>query len=346
MVHPHVIEDISKLKYPDIKDVGRKVFELAELHCLRIPTREGFVIKVPFFRDFLLSTGIYEDIERARSMHFFQTDVSTDSIQRLIREKIVRTPIPRDLLSILHKFYAKLAGELFESPVDIFSSKKAEESDLYPKVSGDANTVLKIKHIWAANLDSFTAIAIVKNTNFDLSGKIFTNDKVFDKRLHKEQHLRLSQYCDAIEKHFRIPKEIEFGIKDDKIYITMINPYTGNINKNINHSKIVVSGEPLNPGVVTGIARILHKSEANMQIKKGEILIIPELSSIFYKNIKNAKAVIVDSSLSSSKDKAIYKDNFHIATIEGAGNATRIFRNGTVVTVDGTTGKAYLGGFL
>lgn len=48
----------------------------------------------------------------------------------------------------------------------------------------------------------------------------------------------------------------------------------------------------------------------------------------------------------NSLDKTLYRKDFQIPTIEGAINATKIFKNGNIVTVNGVNGEIYSGGLV
>jgi phosphoenolpyruvate synthase/pyruvate phosphate dikinase len=342
MGQPQSIVDISRADNIDLEYVGKKAFELGELKYLRIPIPEGFVITTTFFENFLKITGISKDLDKAKKTYHPSLVDSKNKLFHPVKEKILHTVLPQNLALEFHKFFKKLAGGLRQSSVNIFSSSKTDKSMIFLNILGDANVVLKIKKIWETNFESPVAIVITDNLKYEIKGKISTNNPVFDKKLTPKQKDKLMQYCRTIQNRFYFPKEIEFGIIDDKIFVSKINPYTGTISDNIKRK--FTKGTSVNQGVATGPVRILNKHCVNAIIKKGEILIVPSLNVSLYRKIKGIKALVIDLKLSNSKEKAIYRKYFQIPTIEGTKNATNVFKNGDIVTVNGTIGEIYSGG--
>ena len=62
--------------------------------------------------------------------------------------------------------------------------------------------------------------------------------------------------------------------------------------------------------------------------------------------MKSAKAVVIDSILPNSLSKALFRRDFQIPTVEGVKNATKLFQNGNVITVNGVSGEIYSGGLV
>lgn len=352
MGQPHNIVNISRADKIDIEYIGKRAFELGELKYLGIPIPEGFVIKTSFYEEFLEITGISKDIETTKKQYHPSLRDSAQKLYEPVRKKIMRTHIPDGLVLELHKFYKQLAGRFKETSVNIFSSSKTNKSLFFSNIKGDANVVLKIKRIWARNFDNAVAIIVMKNLQSEIKGKLFTDYPTTDKKLTGKQMNKLIDYCKIIQKHFYFPYEIEYAVNKDKIFITKVNPFTGTVNKspkpasNKRLQKVLLRGISVNPGIVTGRVKILHNMHDTIGAKRGEVIVLPDLNPTMFKKIKNAKAVIVDSILSNSLNKALFRKNFQIPAVEGTRDATRIFRNGNVITVNGVSGEIYSGGLV
>jgi phosphoenolpyruvate synthase/pyruvate phosphate dikinase len=342
MGQPRDIVEISWADDIELASVGKKAFELGELKYLGIPIPRGFVIKTSFFEKFLETTKISKDLNKTKKIYHPSLSDSKDKLFRPVIEKILYTHFPQNLASEFHGFFRNLAGELTQSSVNIFSSSLTDESMFFSDVLGDANTVLIIKEIWTANLDSPAAIVIQENLKYSIEGKISTNNPVVDEALTPDQKEKLLQYLKIIQDRFYLPKDVEFGVINGQVFITKLNPHTGTARDHI--KKISLNGISVNPGIATGPARILNSHSVNAIIKNGEILIVSGLDASLYNKIKGIKALAVDSVFNSIKEKAIYRRNFRIPTIEGVKNAVNLFKNGNVVTVNGTTGEIYSGG--
>jgi phosphoenolpyruvate synthase/pyruvate phosphate dikinase len=351
MGQPRSIVDISRAEKEDLVYVGKKAYELGDLKYLGIPVPPGFVIRTTFFSDFLKITGISNEIMAAgKAYASLMKDPVKNPFQQ-IRDKILQTPIPSNMAVELHEAYRKLAGELRQVPIDVFSSTYTDKSEYFPEVLGDANFVLKIKMIWANNFDIPVAVVATKSIMSEIKGKIVTNDPKFDKRLTQRQIKQLLECCKIIQNHFYFPKELEYAIKNGDIYVIKVNPFTGPAPSvpvktfpAAKHPKAVIKGISVYPGIVTGPVKIISRIDANTVVKGDEILIIPSLKNFMFSGLKKPRAIIADAILENPVDKVHFQKNFQIPAVEGIKNATDIFRNGRIITVNGINGEIYLGG--
>ena len=110
--------------------------------------------------------------------------------------------------------------------------------------------------------------------------------------------------------------------------------------------KVLAKGTGVNPGIVTGPVKVLSPKQKDIRIKKGEVIILPKLDQSLFAKIKNAKGVVVSQVWPDSPDKVHYKRDLRIPTVEGIDNATDIFHNGNVITVNGINGEIYSGGLI
>lgn len=351
--NPHSIIDLSQVYKEDEHLVGEKAHELGILWKLGVPLPNGFVITADFFKEYLSLTGIDKEIEKVQAMIH---PAISDSIRKLfhpIREKIVRTHMPQTLAIKLHKFYRKLSGAFGDRSLNVFASTSNNKYIAHFNVKGDANLILKIKAIWSLTLEEPVAIVVQENIASEIKGKIFTDSPIVDKKIPQILTNKLIESCKIIQKNFYFPKEIEYSVRKGAIFITKIIPFTGIISdppklipqmKRLNN--VLIKGISINPGIVTGPVRIINSKYSDTEAKKGEVIVLSDLNKFFFKRIKNAKAVITDSILQNSLDKTLYRKDFHIPTIIGTKNATKIFKNGNIVTVNGVSGEIYSGGLI
>lgn len=346
------IIDLSEVNWIDESLVGKKAHELGILWELGLPIPKGFVITANYFKKFLSLTGIDKEINKTQALNHPALSDSEDKLFYPVRRKIIRSHIPHNLALELHNYYKKLSGLFRNRPLNIFSSSVNNKSISFSNIKGDANLILKIKKIWSLSLKEPIAIIVQESFNHEAKGTIITDRPTNKNEITQEQMKELINYCKIIQKHFYFPKEVEYVVKNNKLFITKVNPFTGagdlqkQVSQNYKTEKILLKGNSINPGIVTGKAKVLHNIYGNFEINRGDIVILPSLEPTIFKKMKIAKAVVVDSILPNSLNKALFRKYCQIPTIEGVKNATRKFKNGNIVTVNGINGEIYSGGLI
>lgn len=325
----------SKIYREDLDSVGKKAIELSEISRLGISIPEGFVIPTYFFGKFLKQTGIEEQIKEAQELNHPSISESVDKLFEPIKKQIMHTHIPENLTLELHGFYKKLSGLLKDVSLNISSSSpKNNKSIVFKNVKGDANFILKIKEIWAENINNPVAIIVQKNIASKTKGKTATNNATCE----------LEHIAKKIQKHFYFPKEIDYVIDKNKIYVTGIRPLSEITNEppisKVLHTitkKIITKGISVNARIVTGAVKLIN--DYNLNVKKSEIAVMKDLDKKIYNKIKNAKGIVSDNG-------SHLKNFIKSPAILGTKNATKLLQNGTVVTLNGISGEIYLGGII
>ena len=339
------ILDFSKLRFVDSDLISKKAKVLGELKSLKILIPDGFVITNHFFEEFLSQTGIAEEIKRIRNSTHPALSESLPKLLEPIQRKIMQSNIPNHLTLELHNFYRKLSGLLREASLNIYSSAKNSNHIAFYNVRGDANLILKIKSLMIHYLDQPFCVVIQKEVLSKNKKTTATNDPTID----NQDVLKLAK---KIQKHLYFPQEIDYAIEKGKIYITDIRPFTGKVeksNKVISQNKkvksVLIKGISINPGIVTGVVKILN-SQNLTNIKNFEIAVIKNLNKSLYSGLKKAKAVVADNVLQTPQDKLYYRKLIKTPTIMNTKDATNLLQNGNVITVNGSNGEIYSGGFI
>ena len=337
------IINFCDLDKADLESIGKKAYELGELKYLGILIPNGFVITTPFFKKFLDQTGISEEILEVQKISHPSIKNSMAKLFEPIKKKIMRTHIPQYLTYELHKSYKKLSGLFKEQSLNIYTSPLVGKFLQFSNVKGDANFIQKLKEIWALQIENPTPIVVQRNIKSKIKGKIITNDPLIHKKFVALAH--------KIQKHFYFPKVVDYAVEKNKIYITRIAPFTGEIKESPKHAvqnrkiqKVLIKGVSINPGIATGPVKILGNN-SYAQIKNGEIIILPHLNKSLVA-LNTAKAIIIDDDLSNSYDRMLYRNDIKIPTVAGTKNATKILRNGNIITVNGIDGEIYSGSLI
>ena len=262
-----------------------------------------------------------------------------------IPDGFVITPflhLSENLIREVHKAYRKLSGVFNDTSLNIFTSSENNKTISYSNITGDANLLLKIKEIWISHLNNPISIVVQKNIKSKTKGTTSTNNPIEE----------LKHIAQKIQKHFYFPQELDYVIEKGKIYITQIKPFTGKAEKsqkiafqNKKLQNVLIKGISINPGIVTGRVKLVNNQNFDIA-KNSEIIVTKNLNKSLYDKIKKAKAVVIDTSLQTSIDKFHYRKIIKVPTIMGTENATKLLQNGNIITVNGTAGEIYSGGFI
>lgn len=350
MVRNPLIVNFLDAYNADEELVGKKGHELGALWKLGVPLPKGFVITTEFFKEFLRLAEIDKKTYKSPVLKHPALSHTTDN---LFKKQIMHNHIPQELASELHHYYKQISGLFKNKPLNIFSSSSNNKSITYCNIKGDANLILKIKAIWSQSFKKPVAIIAQESIQSEIKGKTATNNPILDIKLKKHQMDALIGYCKIIQRHFYFPKIIEYKVNKGIMMVTNVYPFTGTANKiqkeaphYVKLKKLLIKGISINPGIVTGKIKILHNKHEKVKIGKGEIVALPNLDYLTFGEMQNANAIIVDSVLPNSLGKALFRKKFHFPAIEGTKNATKILKNGNIITVNGINGEIYSGGLL
>ncbi len=180
--------------------------------------------------------------------------------------------------------------------------------------------------------------------------------------LQDREVLELAKMCLKIEEHFSKkhqrcqPMDIEWA-KDGrtgKIFIVQARPETVHSAKEKRifkeyvlegKGKILVRGIAVGTKIASGRVRVIKNAKNIGQFKKGEILVTELTDPDWEPVMKMASAIVTDKG-GRTAHAAIVSRELGIPCIVGAQNATKVLKNGQLITVDcssGESGKVYQG---
>ena len=173
--------------------------------------------------------------------------------------------------------------------------------------------------------------------------------------LINEEVVKLAKWCFQIEKYFSKkydryqPMDIEWA-KDGKtgeLFIVQARPETviSREDKNIlkeyklqKKSKVLVSGIAVGSKIGSGKVRILRNAKNINSFKRGEVLVTEITDPDWEPIMKIASAIVTDKGGRTSH-AAIVSRELGIPCIVGSNNATKVLKNGKLITVDASGGK-------
>ena len=168
-----------------------------------------------------------------------------------------------------------------------------------------------------------------------------------------DKHIReLARLGKKLEKHYYFPQDSEWAIEKGKIYIVQTRPITTIHKASISSTKeeksmpheILVKGAPASPGIATGKTRVIKSAKEIGNVLMGEVLVAPQTNPDFVPAMKRAVAIVTDLGGRTSH-AAIVSRELGIPAVVGSENATKVLKNGLFITVNGTKGEVYKGGF-
>ncbi|MDP2651532.1 MAG: phosphoenolpyruvate synthase, partial [bacterium] len=172
--------------------------------------------------------------------------------------------------------------------------------------------------------------------------------------LTEDETVELARWGAIIEKHYSdraktwTPMDMEWARdgKTNELYIVQARPETVQARRDFSKlieykvtgkGKTLVQGISVGSKVATGTTRIIMNPKEIKQFKKGEILVTTMTDPDWEPIMKMASAIITDQGGRTSH-AAIVSRELGLPAIVGTGNATKVLKTGTLVTVD-TTGS-------
>lgn len=167
-----------------------------------------------------------------------------------------------------------------------------------------------------------------------------------------EQIVRIAQYGMQIENHYGVSQDIEWAIDDrGKIFILQARPETihgaekevkSEERKEFMEKDILVKGNGVSPGQASGTVKVILNAKDISKFQKGEILVTEMTTPDWVPAMKIAAAVITNLG-GKTCHAAIVSRELGVPCIVGTENATKVLKNGDVVTVDGQRGFVFKG---
>lgn len=190
-----------------------------------------------------------------------------------------------------------------------------------------------------------------KNKEVSVKSSLRTKQKITENQI-----LELALLGKRLEEHYYFPQDIEWAIEKNKVYIVQTRPITTiasgkakmETEKNSQlatiNSHVILKGDPASPGIASGAVRLIKNAKEINKILPGEILVTQQTNPDFVPAMKKAAAIVTDSGGRTSH-AAIVSRELGIPAIVGTQTATKVLTTGMVITVNGTKGEIYKGGF-
>jgi pyruvate,water dikinase len=170
--------------------------------------------------------------------------------------------------------------------------------------------------------------------------------------LTDEVIIRLAQYGVQIENHYGVPQDIEWAVDDrGRIFILQARPETvhglkgklkGIERKELMEEEILVRGIGVSPGRGSGQVRIILDVKDMSSFKPKDILVTEMTTPDWVPAMKIASAVVTNLG-GKTCHAAIVSRELGVPCVVGTENATKVLKDGEMVTVDGQRGFIFKG---
>jgi pyruvate,water dikinase len=172
-------------------------------------------------------------------------------------------------------------------------------------------------------------------------------------KITNEEIISLAKLSDRLQKHYYFPQDSEWAKEKGKLYLVQTRPVTTLAKKgksatksdikdlNIAASPILI-GTAASPGIGTGPVKILKNPKEISKVEKGDVLVAPMTSPDYVPAMKKACAIVTDEGGGTSH-AAIVSRELGIPCVVGSKEATKLLKDGQVVSVNGETGEVFMG---
>lgn len=178
--------------------------------------------------------------------------------------------------------------------------------------------------------------------------KIRGNQKITD-----EEIVKLAKIGYKLQEHYYFPQDIEWAKdKSGGLFIVQTRPVT-TLDKKVKLTKTgikdiqaaetpILTGISASPGIGTGKVKVLKSPREISKVESGDVLVATMTSPDYVPAMKKASAIITDEGGQTSH-AAIVSRELGVPCVVGTKEATKRLKDDYVVTVDGKSGKVYLG---
>ncbi|ABN57775.1 MULTISPECIES: phosphoenolpyruvate synthase [Methanoculleus] len=164
---------------------------------------------------------------------------------------------------------------------------------------------------------------------------------------------RLATLGKIAEDHYDIPQDVEWAIVGDDVFILQSRPITTIKRPEIPHGGaagqqkgvlgvVLVEGQGASPGVASGRVVIVRDVKDTSAVKDGDILVTKMTNPDMVPAMRRVSAIVTDEG-GMTCHAAIVSRELGTPAVVGTKKATKLLKDGQIVTVDGEKGLIYDG---
>jgi len=166
---------------------------------------------------------------------------------------------------------------------------------------------------------------------------------------------RLAMLGKIAEDHYSVPQDIEWAIVGDDVFILQSRPITTIRRPEIPRpgsesagqpkgplGVVLLEGQGASPGIASGRVVIIRDVRDTSTIRDGDILVTKMTNPDMVPAMRRVKAIVTDEG-GMTCHAAIVSRELGTPAVVGTKKATKLLRDGQVITVDGEKGTIYEG---
>ncbi len=334
----------------DKRVLGDLGYELAAIASAKIDVPNGFIITTYAYFEFVRVNKLQQKIKHLIGSH---GDNSLEAVSKHFKRNILKSHVPDEVLTSLFNSYRSFGWT--DKKATLIPSLTDPDLKLKPitDVKGEAVFLQDVKNVWASffdhellahrhsrNLNHFkTGIAIVviedlasQKEGYIAEAKITVTKGRGVSEREEEELLEIEEKILGL--HY-FPKRIYWIISGSKIYVTNTIPRDDSATK--------IYFQPKEERVEAQVVEREHISIGGIAtgVVGKEIVVINDLNYEKLKELRHAKAIIVEKSITNPHLKIVLQRmGFPVVS----GLKTNL-KPGTVVTVDAIKNQVYKGEF-
>lgn len=178
--------------------------------------------------------------------------------------------------------------------------------------------------------------------------RVELGEKGKERVLSDQEIEKLVNLGEIIEDHYGKPQDVEWAIEGGEVYIVQSRPITTIKEAKEERAeigegeKILLKGLGASPGLAVGEVRIVQSEKDISKVREGDILVAVMTTPDMVPAMKRASAIVTDEG-GMTCHAAIVSRELGVPAVVGTKSATKILKDGMVITVDGERGIVYLG---
>ena len=171
-------------------------------------------------------------------------------------------------------------------------------------------------------------------------------DKQKQQVLTEQQIKFLYKTALNVESHYGTPQDMEWATEKNQIFLVQTRPVTTLKPQEKEHTSVkaqaILKGLGASPGHAFGKVKIVSNVDELEKVQKGDILVTVMTNPDYVPAMQRAVAIVTDEG-GITAHAAIVSREMGIPAVVGTKTATKVLKDGDVITVDGSSGLVYKG---